>query len=347
MTKKTLGPNTPSQQNPHKKSFDRFKQLALIWALSGITFGSPSCSNGVNWNTDPEKPKTEFVEKTNNSKEEAKFTWIDIREKAMDWEMEEKLEWKWIIICKNPDTKKVFLSDWTNKLTKEFDNIENVWVFDETMYFVWINNWKSSIINENWDTIISLDKTKSYTFHNWDYAVSWQKNWKTCLIYNGKIIDEGLEYNVTANWEYAENWIYAWATNYVDDYRITTFYINGKKVWPEFKHEYYEDSEYEWRAWVDDYGDTYTISWTSGNDTILIYNWKTIWKNLNDMWRVNNNSNFITYVKNWKECLLFTDWREFFIDKKPDYDSDNPVIYVNDWKKSYCISPDWELHECE
>ena len=134
----------------------------------------------------------------NNSTEESQVqTEVAKNEVVYKWKWIEGVDW--ILLCENPETMRLFLSDWKEKLTEEFDDIQNVCRMDGVMYFVWINNWKPAIINESWDTIFSwLDCIKEYRILNWDVAVIWGKNiWENnlwekinryCYIFNISII---------------------------------------------------------------------------------------------------------------------------------------------------------------
>ena len=85
---------------------------------------------------------------------------------------------------RKPKTKQIFLSDWIKKLTKEFDDIRKIDVFDRSFYYIWVNAWKPVIINEKWDTLFSwLEEIESNAIHIWDVAISGIKKLKTFQIH--------------------------------------------------------------------------------------------------------------------------------------------------------------------
>lgn len=335
-TEKLNTQNLPDSQKKWSNLWESVRKAIMVGLLGLTTLGTPSCSN---WDKDPKENPTEIVD--------PKFSWTDVYDKTITDSIE------WIIVCENPDTKQIFLSDWNNKLTEDFDDIREVGRFDGTIYYVWVNGWKPAIINEKWDTIfVWLDEIDSYTIRNWDIAISGKKGWKICLIFNNKTIDEWRDYWIHTNSnEGSKNWIYITATSYEWDSKNVSTFVNGKKVWPDFSYEYLEDWAFNWGCNISDYWEWYIIlSYNDPNTSpltwTLIYNWKIIWNNLDSLWRINNNLELISYVKNWKKYVLFTDGKEYAVDKSPEFDSDNSEIFVNDWKKSYYIS-DWELHESE
>lgn len=356
---KSQDSNTPTNFETPKKWWrlkSKLKNIGYATVVAATLVWSPSCNNGSNWNTSPEQETTEVVAK------QPRFTWDDIFDRTITPNVDGV---NWIILCENPETKQLFLSDGESKLTEDFDDIKEVWWFDGMLYYVWVNGWKCTILNEKWDTIISwLDEIEEYTIHNWDFAVSGKKNWESCLIFNGKVIDKWREYRIYINNDTdTKNWIYAQAINYVGNNEIISTFINGEKVWPDFSYEYYEDWAYNWGSWVQDYGETHIIvSYDDANNSphswTLIYNCKTIWTNLKQIGKINENSNVISYMKNWKRYILLPNWKECSIiymtptvtygessDEDLDFRAKNFYILVSDWSKSYLF--DWELHELE
>ena len=355
--------NTPFKPESEKKWWrSRIRNAALATAVAATLLWSPSCNSGSEWNIDPKQETTEVVAKQPN------FVWTDII--SIDRTITDDI--KWIILCENPETKQFFLSDWKNKLTDDFDDIKGIWRFDGTLYYIWVNGWKHAIINEKWDTIISwLDEIGDYTIHNWDIAVAGKKGWQTCLIFNDKIIDKWHTYRVYINNDTdTKNWIYAQAinyggVNYEGDHQIISTFVNGEKVWPDFSYTYYEDWSYNWYCTVEDYGEWFLIiSYDDPNNSpntwTLIYNWKKIWTNLKGICWINENSDVVSYIKNWKRYILLPNWKEYSIvdvspaidydygeswvdSKRLDYRAKDFYIMASDWNKSYLF--DWELHE--
>ncbi len=341
MAKKSIDSHNSSNVKKQTRK-QKAWMFMTAWALAATLLISQGCSSNNNSTAESKKDWVELASK------KTQFTWFEVQDLGKAFT--ENLDW--IKVSENQETMKLFLSNWDKKLSSDFDDIKWVWSFDNSLYFIGVNNWKPAIINEKWDTIFTwMDEISEYSIHNWDIAVIWRKNWKSCVSFNGKIIDEWHEYWIHSHGD-SSNWIYIISTDYQTggDYKLENAFINGKKVWPKFAYSYYEDWHFNWGLFVLDYGEWYVIfSWTSeGDKEALIVNWKTIWTNLSNI-RLNSESGVISYLKNWKEYVLFTDGKEYIKDKfkktdEEDPNEDDSKVFVHNGNKSYYIS-DWKMHE--
>ena len=283
MSNKSQTPKTSANFETPKKWWSlkwKIRNAALVAsAVAATLVWFPSCNSESDWNISPKQETTEVIAK------QPRFIWTDIFDRTITPDVDGI---KWIILCENPETKQLFLSDGESKLTEDFDDIKEIWRFDGMLYYVWVDGWKCTIISEKWDTIISwLDEIEEYTIHNWNVAVSGKKNWKTCLIFNDKIIDEGREYRIHVNSDAdVKNWIYVTATSYENQFtensskNVSTF-VDWKKIWPDFSYSYYEDWEYSWFYNIEDYGEWYAIISRKGSSLedekwTLICNWRIV-----------------------------------------------------------------------
>lgn len=95
----------------------------------------------------------------------------------------QRYEWKeipgieWLLLCEDPSTKKMFLSDWYRLLTKKFDNIKNISKEWNDMYYVWVNWWKSTLYKSWKEIIIREDKPDDDTRSWWiERSFNWKKD---------------------------------------------------------------------------------------------------------------------------------------------------------------------------
>lgn len=307
-----------------------------------------SCWNNTEWSSmsEPSKAKIEQVDHVDNLKEsdnKTMYNSVDIND-AHKSITDDNINW--VNYCENTDSKKIFLTMNDSIFTNEFDDIKAVGRFEDKLYYVWIDWWKQSIYNEDWDVIYTwIDDIENYTINNWNIAVIWSNKGKNCFIYNWKMIEQwDCEFRI-CGWE---NWIYVLSTTYWDEigHKVTP-YVNGEKIWYNFIYDYYEDWAYSWSCNIEDYWKGYCVFSYCDSDnrekSAIIYNWKLIWSGLDwFLWY----PNYVWFVKNGKKYLLYTDGTVYNVDKDPEYESIKWIIFVNDWKKNYYIF-DWEIHEYE
>lgn len=164
------------------------------------------------------------------------WNWLD-EKKSNPIEVVEKnkYEWKsidgveWIIVSENSNTKQLFLSDWKEKLTSDFDNIKNVVKDWKDLYFLWWNWWKYSLY-KNWEAILSDFDDIDYRIVDWKVLLITENNWKKTVKRSDEILEENCNEAIFKNIEGDSN---SWDCIYLEKWWKAKIFIDGKQYGPE------------------------------------------------------------------------------------------------------------------
>ena len=176
-----------------------------------------------------------------------KIEWLDFPGKSIKLKETESLvlddkdngkyEWKevpgikWLLLCEDPSTKKMFLSDWYKILSENFDNIKNISKDGEDIYYVWVNWWKSTLYNNNVrvNLLTNMDDI-DYRIIDWQLVTICENNWKKTVKRGDEKLGENCDEAIFKNIEGDSN---SWDCIYLAKWWKWKCFIDWKQYWPE------------------------------------------------------------------------------------------------------------------
>lgn len=270
------------------------------------------------------------------------WNWLDeTKSNPIETVEKNKYEWKsidgveWMIISENPNTKQLFLSDWKEKLTSDFDNIKNVVKVWEDLYFVWWNWWKYSLY-KNWEAILSDFDDIDYRIIDWKIVTITENAWKKTVKRGDEILKENCKEAEfkrivsTTQYRYDEDWRTVsdcwFAVSCVEEWWNWSTFVNWKLYcsWTWYMWNFGDDC-YNWDIWegvrwlsdcnffeanwsnimiISDSRWWNPESWVGTE--IVYYNWKPLGRL---KWEIMGMQSFIVRKNNWKDvCLSLSTW---------------------------------------